>query len=355
MEKLLPLLFWITFNIAALARAGELEAPLLPGAGLVVIRDSADRIVSVSLEDEKLSEGLLLRLKGAATLESLNLKGTSLDDSLSKSLSGIVSLEVLNIAQTKVTDSGIAFLSQMPRLRTLKINGCDVTDAAIPYLARCGSLRSLDASSTRITARRLAEIRSLSELVFFDATIDDAGVSAIATMPNLKVLRVRASDFGVRGITALAQQNRLSTLTISGGLDQKGVEALAGLERLEELVLRVKTDVPPASFAFLNHLPHLKKLDLAATTMTDGATRFVHGCNQLVELDLSDTKVTEAGLAELSEIKTLRRISLRQTNIHSLDALRDLNLEYIDIRDTDVSLLGISIKRGDHRHLEIRR
>lgn len=355
-QMMIRTICWLAIfaQLPLLSRADENRgAPRFP-VGAVVVRNESDEIVSLSLEDQNLTVELLHQLGSIPTLKCLNLSGSSLDDSLARAVADIDSLESLNIGRTKISDAGIATLSRLPHLATLKLDGCNVTDASIPSLARFKSLTSLDVASTPITPTRIPAIQSLSELLLQDRPLDDEGMKAIASMPNLRSFRIRASEFGASGLLALARSGRLTSLSIYGGLDQHAVESLAAFPQLEQLTLRVDKAVPQSSYAFLSKLSKLKRLDLATTTIDDEGLRSLQGCRELTELDLSYTKVSDAGLASLSRLKALRRVRLRATDITSVAAFSEMNLEFMDIRDTKVSAIEMIINKG-HRQIEVRR
>ena len=59
-------------------------------------------------------------------------------------------------------------------------------------------------------------------------------------------------------------------------------------------------------------LSQLQRLDLSFTKITDAGIKELTGLKQLERLDLSDTRVTDAGLKELTGLKQLRQLVLRR-------------------------------------------
>ena len=56
-------------------------------------------------------------------------------------------------------------------------------------------------------------------------------------------------------------------------------------------------------------LGNLTRLDLSGTKVTNAGLKHLAKAKDLTELDLADTQVTDAGLNELAGLKNLRRLS----------------------------------------------
>jgi CheY-like chemotaxis protein len=62
-------------------------------------------------------------------------------------------------------------------------------------------------------------------------------------------------------------------------------------------------------------MPRLRRLDLTGTRVTDAGLEALKACRSLETLDVSLTAVTDLGLPHLARVKTLRRLSARGTRI----------------------------------------
>jgi hypothetical protein len=93
-------------------------------------------------------------------------------------------------------------------------------------------------------------------------------------------------------------------------------------------------------------LPHLDRLRLPGTSLTDaGLSRLANlNATNLTLLDLRQTKITDAGLAEVGKVKGLEWLFLADTGITDagLEHVAKLaDLEYLSLDDTQVTDAGI--------------
>jgi hypothetical protein len=75
------------------------------------------------------------------------------------------------------------------------------------------------------------------------------------------------------------------------------------------------TKITDAGLAHLKEMKKLQLLNLFGTKITDAGLVYVKDMKGLQTLDLSCTKITDAGLAHLKELKGLRELDLRSTRI----------------------------------------
>jgi hypothetical protein len=198
-----------------------------------------------------------LKLPGVPTREQLertHLKAAT-DEIAARQLGGVCFRHLCG------GDEALATLAaEAPHLRALGLRVEDLSPAGLAHVARLESLRRLDL--TRLACGShvapLGELRELIDLRldFVPGPIDLGGAPRSL---------VRLALAGVRGADAV----------------------LAGLDRL----------------------PHLARLELQRSDVTDEGLKHVAACPGLVALDLWSTAVTDAGLARLEtlgELETLR-------------------------------------------------
>jgi Leucine-rich repeat (LRR) protein len=97
-----------------------------------------------------------------------------------------------------------------------------------------------------------------------------------------------------------------------------GVRELATLKKLRKLELSVNYALTGAGFADLGKLPDLRILRLYQTKVDDAGLKEICQIKSLSELDVGVTAVTEAGLTELTRLKRLQ--ILRIWNVKLTDA-----------------------------------
>ena len=111
--------------------------------------------------------------------------------------------------------------------------------------------------------------------------------------------------------------------------------AIAEIEKLGGAVRQIANDSEAKEAAF-----HLSGKDL-----TDAGLVWLKEVQNLIWLNLANTKITDAGLAEIAGIKSLTRLHLEKTQIGDagLQHLTGLeNLEYLNLYGTQVSDNGLA-------------
>jgi Leucine-rich repeat (LRR) protein len=90
----------------------------------------------------------------------------------------------------------------------------------------------------------------------------------------------------------------------------EGIRELAGMNQLEELHVQ-GTKITNVGAAFIaENLKQLKKLDFGNTKLGDAGLRALAGMPNLRELTIYGTSVTDKGLASLPKLKTLEELRI---------------------------------------------
>jgi hypothetical protein len=132
------------------------------------------------LEDTWLGDAEVAKLTGLRKLRVLHVAGTNVSDDSLDVLRGFSWLEELTIGDTRVTAAVLA--PNWPRLRTWSLVGLELRDPDLAALARHSSLIALDLTATEI-----------------------ADPSALAALPNLRVLGLAETRLSKTGIDAVVQ------------------------------------------------------------------------------------------------------------------------------------------------------
>ena len=231
---------WVTDSdlgdLAGLPSLSRLDLSLtrISDHGLQQLK-SASGITDLSLRyAELITDAGLAAVKGWTHLKRLNLRGTKITDTTLQHLSGVTSLEVLDIGFVQVTDVGLDALTSLPNLKELVIGGNKLTDVGLQPLRQMPGLMSLDLSGSQRTDSGLWSI-----------SLTEPGLDAVATLKNLRHLRLNGT-----------------------GVSGRGLEKLKSLVQLERLDLqgcsRIGDDAAPVLAAF----PALHLVDLTGTAVT---------------------------------------------------------------------------------------
>jgi len=183
--------------------------------------------------------------------------------------------------------------------------------------------------------RCLSALADATELEEFGARVplDDVDLLWLKNHPGLK----RLPSITGRGVTnhtlaAVGTCPKLEFLWIeSSSITDEGLVHLAGLERLEHLVL-IRNRVTGRGFDSLAHLPRLSKLHLSQCPVNNEGLAAIRKLQQLEFLDLTETRIDGSGLSHLASLPKLSTLLLinsaivHSTGFAELDSVRTLRL-----------------------------
>lgn len=262
-------------------------------------------------------------------LQKLDLSLSLITDAGVERLKPLENITDLNLfAVEHITDTAIAYIRDWRKLARLNLRGTDVTDTALEYIGQILSLRSLDISCTQVTnngLEHLSSLAALEELVLGGNKITGAGLRILRHLPALRSLSLSG-----------AQKRNSGTWMVS--LTDLDLDAVAGLRSLESLDL-AGVRITDAGLARLKPLTHLTALNVSRTDVSavgleqlklsglrrlslhrakridDAAAGILAGAGELALLDVSETVITDAGLARLAGLKNLRQLFLRGSRV----------------------------------------
>jgi hypothetical protein len=131
-------------------------------------------------------------------------------------------VQILRTVRPLVTDTGLVALAGMnTNLRELRLTTCvKVTDAGARAIASLGQLTHLVLSSSKITDAGVAALAAMPNLVELDigscTKVTDASVPALKSMATLKMLRVTSTKITPQGIGELGASLRGCNLVTKG-------------------------------------------------------------------------------------------------------------------------------------------
>ena len=151
-----------------------------------------------------------------------------------------------------------------------------------------------------------------------------AGCAILATVPNLSSVSLPGSPIGDDGLHALAKSSELAWMDVTAcGVTDAGLAAFAGREGLRGAKLAGNA-ITDAGFVALE-LNDVWRLDLSDTECGDESLAFLRGrwrdsvpgriAPPGVEVDLSGSRVTDAGLRHLAAAPRIGRLALARTAV----------------------------------------
>ena len=282
------------------------------------------KLRSLDLSYSPFTDTGLEGLAGLKELRRLILRDTMVTDEGLKHLGGLTNLEELDLSGTRITDKGIESLRKMTAMRKLNLLGAQATDASMDVLAGMKHLQVVNLYRTRITNSGVARLQELKELTDVDlrysrVTVQRSRSAAGGAAEFQSAIRRLLDDAAEnRGSGPAGGQYRQAiaawvkamggTADFAGGRLQ-GDRPILHLRQRRAAVVSVGAGRPgktgsgshagrrPRRVAALEHLTGLKELNLSQTTVSDAGLAKLAGLTQLQVLKLAGTLVEGRGLA----------------------------------------------------------
>lgn len=137
--------------------------------------------------------------------------------------------------------------------------------------------------------------------------VSDAEKAAIAKLSSGEGI---GDESAAPLVMALAQDTQLiyaNFRLIGKNVEDKHIAPLSDIANLNELDLS-NTKISGAGLAVIKNSKRITKLSLANTVVDDAALKHIEGLINLMSINLYNTKVTDSGLAMLKNMKFLRKV-----------------------------------------------
>ncbi len=230
--------------------------------------------------------------------------------------------------QVRLTDRQIAYLEGLTQLKSLTLWGiCDkLTDASLVSIAKLENLEELYLIRTcpKFTPAGLVHLKRLKKLKKVDfAQIwamhpftywGDEVAQHLVAMPQLESIE-GLCYLSAEGVKTLATLQNLNCLRISLKDEKQdyhgptGLSHLAGLDKLEELLIATGDELSATDLAGLEQLANLKRLTVFYQPVTDDGLALIGRMKQLEYLSL--VPMRRSSLNHLNGLSNLRSLAVR--------------------------------------------
>ncbi|KAI4353482.1 hypothetical protein L6164_002428 [Bauhinia variegata] len=312
--------------------------------GLCALTNSSRCLEQLSLADgSPVTSALADGLNKLCMMQSIKLDGCLVTSSGLKALgNSCMSLRELSLSKCLgVSDEALSFLlSKHKDLRKLDITCCrKITDISISSIANsCTSLTSLRMESCTLVPREAfiligQQCHYLEELDVTDNEIDDEGLKSISQCSRLSSLKLgiclNITDRGLAFIGMGCSKLKELDLYRSAGITDSGIAAIAcGCPGLEMINLAYCTGITDGSLILLSKCSILETLEIRGCILVTsiGLASIAVKCKQLSRLDVKKCyNIDDSGILSLA---------------HFSQNLRQINLSYTSV--TDVGLLSLA-------------
>lgn len=255
-----------------------------------------------------------------------------------------------------VSAAGWQALARSRTLRLLNVRGARLDRAGVAAIASLPaleilSLRACAGVDDEAAALLARDARRLTTLDLSGTEITDRGVAALTSLPALTTLQLvwvnGLTDAGVARLAALRTLEALDLSMNAVGEDPRGFEALATLPALERLWLG-DLDLAPGSIAAVARMPALRSLVLHGARIGDAELAPLATMQGLRDLRVSGPTVTDAAMTTVARMRGLTALDLSATGVGDAGValLRPLSLARITLDQSRVGDRGIAALAG---------
>jgi Leucine-rich repeat (LRR) protein len=290
-------------SLAATAALAAIPTSLnwIADAGGALTRNAQGQVIAIDLRASWVGDSDLASLAALPGLNRLDLSQTRISDHGLRQLKSAPAITDLDLRYAElITDEGISVLKTWKRLKRLDLEGTKITDSALQHLSALSSLESLNISSVLVTdagTEALTSLTNLKELTLGGNKLTDAGLQPLRQLPGLTFLDLGGAQRTDSGIWLVS-------------FTQPGLEAVATLKDLRQLRLE-GTLITASGLETIKSLQRLNRLDLhGCPRIADDAIPILAAMPVLESIDLTDTKVTAAGIEKLQRAKPHCRVLL---------------------------------------------
>lgn len=346
-------------------------------------------VVGLSLGDDKITDRDVAEIRDLKTVKYLYLSAANVTDAGLAHLAGLTALESISIRSDKVTDSGLAVLAKLPALQSVDITSKAVAGDGFVYLKGLSKLKTVNLGGAAYFPRHLAPLGEIPTLESVSLGSENEGsphgaalyaklpkvkslslfrptpavVRAVAAAKGIEDLRITTGgNFGngpisARVIAPLGGMKSLRQLTLEGKVDDRGLEAIAGLTGLESLDVRWAERVTDAGFRHAGKMSGLKYLTLKGGAPTADGIAALAGIKQLESLDLATSPIDDAGVAAAVKLPALTRLTLygatrvTDASVPALGAAK--TLQRVGLNGSGVTLAGVKKLREANPELTV--
>lgn len=223
---------------------------------------------------------------------------------------------------------------------------------AFKHLSRLTNVRSLRIQDVEEFSDEhmvhVKGLRTLRSLMLVRTGVADEGLVYLKNLTNLEFLGLMSDRFTDGALKHIKGLKGLKSLRLDDAeITDKGVKKLkeSGLLAPLEFLVLSNTRITDAGLAHLTGMINLKWLYIRDTAVADAGLAHLKGLPKLEMLILNNTGVTDAGIVHLKGLTNLSSLYLRDTEVTDagLEALTGLaNLSYLHLSGPQVTDPGLA-------------
>ncbi len=268
----------------------------------------------------------------------------------------LTQLELVGALSDTVRATG---LSRLPHLYYLAWHDSQLTDEQFSDLAGSPSVTTLKLYKTQLTRRSWAALASMHvDFLHLESPhIDDRLADELARNFKITNLKLRGGQFSDQALRTFLESGRrefVDTQTEDVSLDT--AQIIGNTPSLACLAIRGSRQINDEILKAMVH-EQLSELSILNSSITDAGVEHLRLCSGLRSVGLANSRITDRSLKVLSELKTIHRLDLRNTTITD-DGLRQyylttdlMSLQRLHLGGTQVS--AAAVKEFQQKHSKV--
>ncbi|MBL8212853.1 MAG: hypothetical protein JNK87_19215 [Bryobacterales bacterium] len=252
---------------------------------------------------------------------TIEAEGLMTDDVLRK-IATLDHITRLRIAGSReMSEAGLLLLAGMPQLEHLQLGGYPgtrINDASLEVFRHLPNLREFEMTwQAGVSDAGVANLRFCDKLESVDLMGSPTGNGALEALQGKRHLRRihmgrMVTDAGFRflpNFPLLTAPSPGASLLLDGPFTGEGLASLAGLAGIHELDLFWHvSELTPAAFAHLAHIPNLQQLGADGKLASDEAMPHIAAVPRLRKLRIQESIATEDGFVALAKSRSLESV-----------------------------------------------
>lgn len=211
-------------------------------------------------------------------------------------------------------DETVALLKRLPQLRELSLGRSQVTDATLAHVLQMPQLEELRLGKTSVTPAGLAQLQKLPRLqtLAIGDNMEDAMLAGLPALTNVRVLSLNHMQVTAAGLKSIGEMTNLRQLHISAQaqFDEAALQHFSRLHQLEEFNTS-RVPISSQGLAHLTPLRSLQKISISwAPNFGDNDVAILKKFPGLRQLRLGSTQVTDAAIPEIASLSALTELDL---------------------------------------------
>ncbi len=295
-------------------------------------------VTAVSFTGDQITDGKLKEIGRFHHLNTLKAVGAEITDDGFSHLQNLRDLRWLNLKATPLTDESVTTIEEFAKLEVLDLSHTEITDEGLQQLALLPCLKQLHIFDTRVTREGVFayQRRYPNVLIFWSPRSTDQLHGALCELVQLGADYSCLSDPAL-DVVSLSKEwtggnEGLALLQDAVGVDCVWIIGWTGLSR--------------AGIQHLRCCSSLTTIHLRSAGANDAHLLELGKHQGLVELHVGGPAVTDAGVAHLSALTSLQRLTIvcspgvtgkSMQELAQLPSLNYLVLEYNGLKDLDVA------------------